>query len=92
MINSAEEFVRLRTSEQKEEYSKAVEDEAPISVWLDIVDRFPEMKEWVVHNRTVPLEIRVCKSANVRRADKEQDHDNISSVYAVDNRSTNHWC
>lgn len=57
MIQSADEFVRLRTSDQYKEYSQAAEDEAPLAVWLDIINRFPEMREWVVHNKTVPLEI-----------------------------------
>lgn len=57
LITSAEEFVRLRTSDLPEEYGLAAEDEAPSTVWLDVISRFPEMKEWVVHNKTVPLEI-----------------------------------
>lgn len=57
MITSAEEFVRLRGSENSEEYSRAAEEQAPVAVWLDVVSRFPEMREWVAHNRTVPLEV-----------------------------------
>lgn len=45
----------------------AVEDAAPISVWLDVIDRFPEMKEWVVHNRTVPLEILEILASDLER-------------------------
>jgi hypothetical protein len=57
MILSAEEFVRLRTSDLREEYSRAAEDEAPVAIWMDLISRFPDMREWVAHNRTVPLEI-----------------------------------
>jgi len=57
VIKSAEEFVRLRNSEKQEEYSIAAEGEAPVSVWLDVIEKFPEMKVWVVHNRTIPLEV-----------------------------------
>jgi hypothetical protein len=57
MINSAEEFVRLRNSELPEDYLRSANEEAPIHVWYDILLRFPTMREWVVHNRTVPLEI-----------------------------------
>lgn len=57
MISSAEEFVRLRTSDLPDEYSIAAEDEAPTTVWFDVISRFPEMREWVVHNKTVPIEI-----------------------------------
>ena len=34
------------------------------------------------------IEIRVSKSASVRRADKEQDDGSYSYVYEVDNRFT----
>lgn len=57
MITSAEEFVRLRGSENSEEYLRAAGDQAPLAVWLDVVSRFPEMRAWVAHNRTVPLEV-----------------------------------
>ena len=57
MIKSAEEFVRLRTSDKMDEYNIAGSEPAPISVWLDIIARYPEMKRWVVLNRSVPLGI-----------------------------------
>jgi len=57
MIESAEEFVKLRTSEIEEEYSRAANEEASIKVWRDIIHKYPDMKEWVVHNKTVPSEI-----------------------------------
>lgn len=57
MIHSAEEFVALRNSSLKDEYDRASTDEAPVSVWKDVIDRFPEFRKWVAHNKTVPLEI-----------------------------------
>lgn len=57
MIHSAEEFVRLRQSEDPDECRRASSDEAPFGVWLSVIDRFPEMRSWVAHNKTVPLEI-----------------------------------
>jgi hypothetical protein len=78
LIASAEEFVRLRNSDIPEEYSLAAEDEAPVAVWLDVISRFPEMREWVVHNKTVPIEILEVlardESASVRAtvADKRK--------------------
>jgi hypothetical protein len=57
MINTAEEFVRLRTSDDPEEYLRAASEHAELAVWLDIIDRFPEMRAWVAHNKTVPIEI-----------------------------------
>jgi hypothetical protein len=57
MIKSAEEFVRLRVSDFPEEYSRAADDEAPLCVWLDVISRFPDMREWVACNKTVPMEV-----------------------------------
>ena len=57
VITSAEEFYRLRTSEIKQEYDRAAHDEAPLGVWLEIIQKFPEMHSWVAHNKTVPIEI-----------------------------------
>ncbi|MBP1963025.1 hypothetical protein [Paenibacillus aceris] len=57
MINSAEEFVRLRLSDNIEEYLKAAWDEAPLDVWLEVIGTYPEMREWVAHNKSIPVEI-----------------------------------
>ena len=57
MINSAKEFVALRSSEMREEYLRSATESAPIEVWHEVIDRFPEMKTWVAHNKTVPVEI-----------------------------------
>lgn len=57
MIDSAEEFVRLRTSDLPAEYEQAAYDSAPLDVWRDVVRRYPEMRTWVAVNKTVPVEI-----------------------------------
>ncbi len=57
MISSTQEFIRLRSSEIKEEYDRAAHDEAPLEVWWELVREHPDMKPWVVHNKTVPLAI-----------------------------------
>ncbi|MFC0397423.1 hypothetical protein [Paraburkholderia rhizosphaerae] len=57
MIHSAEEFVALRASLLKDEYDRAATEEAPVSVWKDVIDRFPEYRKWVAYNKTVPPEI-----------------------------------
>jgi hypothetical protein len=56
-ILSAQEFVRLRTSTVPEEYHRAAHDEAPLEVWLDVIANYPDMRTWVAHNKTVPIEI-----------------------------------
>jgi hypothetical protein len=57
MILSAEEFACLRLSLVESEYNRAATEEAPLQVWLDVLAQFPELREWVAHNKTVPLEI-----------------------------------
>jgi hypothetical protein len=57
MINSAAEFVQLRTSEKREDYQRAIYEEASEQVWMDIIKQYPEMRFWVVQNKTIPLSI-----------------------------------
>jgi hypothetical protein len=57
MINSAEEYVELRSSTDPDQYRRAAHDEAPTDVWLDVISRFPDYRFWVAQNKTVPLEV-----------------------------------
>ncbi|KAB2807465.1 hypothetical protein F9L07_25785 [Pimelobacter simplex] len=57
VIQSADEFVRLRSSDDPEEYARAAHGAATEDIWLDVIDRFPEMRFWVAQNKTVPLSI-----------------------------------
>jgi hypothetical protein len=57
MIESAEEFVALRTSENSELYQRAAHDTATDSVWMDIIARYPDMRQWVAHNKTSPVHV-----------------------------------
>ena len=70
MIESAQEFIRLRTSEHPDDYLRAAHDEAPDTVWRELVADHPEMRQWVAHNKTVPVTIlellHTDSSADVR--------------------------
>ncbi len=57
MITTAEEFIRLRSSELPEEYRKADHEEASVQTWEEVIERYPEYKRWVIHNKTVPIKI-----------------------------------
>ena len=57
MIESAADFVRLRTSEVPGEQYRATHDAAAVSVWRAVVEAFPDMRECVACNKTVPVEI-----------------------------------
>jgi hypothetical protein len=57
MITSPEEFIRLRLSEDPALYQRAATDEAPVSVWMELVAHHPDMRSWVAHNKSVPIEV-----------------------------------
>jgi hypothetical protein len=57
VIETAEEFVRLRTSQAASDYNRAAREPAALEVWLDVIARFPDMRQWVAHNKTIPMEI-----------------------------------
>lgn len=65
MIESAEKFVRLRNSSNKEEYSIAANEVATFDVWLAIISKYEDMKEWVVLNKKVPVEILEILSKDI---------------------------
>jgi hypothetical protein len=56
-ILSADEFVRLRYAEDPEDYRRAASESAPLAVWREVIERYPDARVWVVHNKTVPMEI-----------------------------------
>lgn len=58
MISSAQEFAELRERNDP----RAAHDEASEAVWRDVLRWFPALKEWVVRNKTVPVEI-LCELA-----------------------------
>lgn len=53
MIRSARDFVELRARNDV----RATHDSAPESVWLEVIRDHPDLKEWVVHNKTVPVSL-----------------------------------
>lgn len=57
MIYTAKEFIELRDSNKPEEYARAVQEEALLEVWHELVNKHPDMRFWVAQNKTVPTEI-----------------------------------
>jgi len=57
MITSAEEFKKLRESLKPEEYMRAATEEASVDTWNKVIDLFPDLTEWVAHNKRVQVEI-----------------------------------
>ena len=56
MITSAREFFELRTSVLSEDYLRAANESASLEVWFGVLLQYPDMKVWVAHNKTLPLE------------------------------------
>ncbi|MFF1961829.1 hypothetical protein ACFVWX_33345 [Streptomyces sp. NPDC058220] len=57
MIDSADEFVRLRGSSDPRDYRRVAVDEASDQVWLEIITRYPEERVGVAKNKTVPISV-----------------------------------
>lgn len=90
MIKTADEFIALRQSANLDEQHRASHDNADISVWLDIIKNYPNFKTWVIHNKTIQIEILeiLCedKDPNVRSdvARKRKINDKIFNLLSVD--------
>ena len=80
MINSADEFVMLRSSDDPESYLRAATDSAPIEVWQAVICDHPEMRCWVAQNKTVPLAV-----LEVLADDPEED---VRTAVAMKNKLT----
>src|SRR5690606_13372932 len=57
MITSPEEFKKLRLSENIEEQRRSALEPAELQTWFGVIEKYPDLKEWVAHNKTIPLEI-----------------------------------
>jgi hypothetical protein len=78
MIKSAQEFVELRNSSNQEDYLRAATDTAPIDIWIEITQTFPDMKVWVVRNKTVPVAVLSHLASD--------PDSNVSSAVAMKNK------
>lgn len=70
MIKSAEEFLRLNSSDDREEQDRASCEKADISVWYEVLKQYPDtgeeetpngpipegiwIRRWVAHNTKIP--------------------------------------
>jgi hypothetical protein len=57
MITSAKEFIKLRESDDLTEQFRASHEEADLKTWLEVIETFPDFKTWVIHNKTIQIEI-----------------------------------
>ncbi len=57
MISSAQEFLALMRSEDPADYDRFRHDSASIEVWRELISKYSLANEWVVRNKTSPVEI-----------------------------------
>lgn len=57
MINSSDEYMKLRSSYNHADCERSVCDTAEISTWIEIINNYRDSKGWVVQNKTIPIEI-----------------------------------
>jgi hypothetical protein len=57
MIKNVEEFLKLTQSSIKEEQDRAIHDSTDLQTWIDVISKYPHLKEWVIHNKTIQIEI-----------------------------------
>ena len=63
-IESAEHFIKLRESQEPEEYRLATWGEATERIWFEIIDRHPAMRRWVAQNKTISPKILATLAAD----------------------------
>ncbi|EGT0638487.1 hypothetical protein JAF85_004837 [Citrobacter werkmanii] len=80
MIKNSAEFVSLRNSEIPDEYNRAATEEAPLDVWMDLIENYHDMKVWVARNKSIPKEIIDILSRDINPIVR----DAISSKYPLD--------
>lgn len=57
MIKSAEEFLRLMRSDNKDDYERFRNEGAPLHVWETLMKEYPLANEWIARNRKSPIEV-----------------------------------
>jgi hypothetical protein len=57
MFKSAEEFVDVLEHGTNERWQELRREKAPLKVWMEVVDEYPEYKEQVLMCKEVPVEV-----------------------------------
>lgn len=90
MIKSANEFIKLRLSSNPDDYFRAANEEAEHETWIDLINNHEDMREWVAHNKKIPLEIILIlakdDNSTVRHhiASKRKIPDDVKEILAND--------
>ncbi|WP_146057193.1 MULTISPECIES: hypothetical protein [unclassified Streptomyces] len=57
MIESIEEFLHLSASDDPREHRKAITEEAPEQIWIDLINGFAAERAAIAMNKTLPLSV-----------------------------------
>lgn len=57
MIDDAKEWIRLRRSEEREEYMRSAVEEVPLDVWKQIYELAPDLRCFIAYSKTSPHEM-----------------------------------
>lgn len=57
MIETTDEFIQLVDSDVDEERRRAALEDAPLDVWMNLVEHHPEFRFAIAHNKTIPDEV-----------------------------------
>lgn len=57
MIDNANEWIKLRRSEEREDYWRSANEEVPLSVWKEIYEVAPDLRDFIAYNKTSPHEM-----------------------------------
>ncbi|MCK8615418.1 HEAT repeat domain-containing protein [Gordonia sp. C13] len=63
LIESVAEYLALWDSEDPDDHDRAIHDEAPTEVWLEVIAAHPEFRALVAQNKTSPDEV-LCALAD----------------------------
>lgn len=56
-FQSAQEFIRLRLSDNLDDQREAAHGTAATEVWMQVLRDRPDLAYWVAQNKTVPMEV-----------------------------------
>jgi hypothetical protein len=57
MLESAREFARLALSDDPVDRRRSTQEDAPIAVWIELIEKHEDLRFWVANNRTVPIDV-----------------------------------
>lgn len=57
MIDNANEWIRLRSSDDSDDNYRAATETVPLAVWMQIHSKAPDLRAFIAYNRTSPPEM-----------------------------------